>query len=750
MADRTVATGPETIFPDSTATPPRDASIEGLVGGGFVASYLVDDAASGVDAFLQRFDQNGNKVGAPIQLADDSAFKSQSDLAALENGGFVAVRTVETFFPVARFATQVSVFDAAGNRVRGPFNPTSDLFDFDSQGAREVSPLYGGGFVVSWQNELRGSDGNEVKARIFDSEGRSQGPELLIATFEADNFGSSVSIAPLVTGGFVAGYTLQNSQRASDGMSVYAQIFDVHGNRSGGPIPVSSTIDHLLYDTNVTAGIFGSFRITWTDLTSDDIRAQDFASNGTRVGGEKTLEDVGNLVAGLDVDELPGTLNTGTVATWLDGQTVHAQVFAGSAELGAELSFSGGSSYPVSDIAGLAPDRYALTWTGAGGAHVQVFMLVANDAPVAADDILSGTRDFALTIAPSALVANDNAVDGDALSIGAVANAVHGTVGFGPDGRIVFTPEAGYLGTASFEYTVADASGAADTGVVTITLTDTLNLGDGDDRVTAPSDSAVVINGGGGNDTLSGGNGNDSLNGGTGNDMLGGGGGDDRLTGGTGDDVLTGGGGRDVFVFDNQGPSGADRITDLGPTDLIATTRAIRDSNGDGIIIFGRNRSLDLADGSTVTIAGTGALRYLGATDGLHYYATAATLPGGHVIEDRIGSETLTGAAGVALGDVFFVDAALALSLGADRLLNFGAGDILATTVAFSDRNNDGIIGTGRDRSFDLPGGSRVAIYGDDGTIVTSLEFDGTVAAHGVEYFIYSLVGSPVGAAQLV
>jgi Ca2+-binding RTX toxin-like protein len=91
-----------------------------------------------------------------------------------------------------------------------------------------------------------------------------------------------------------------------------------------------------------------------------------------------------------------------------------------------------------------------------------------------------------------------------------------------------------------------------------------VNAADGDDRVSISSAIDSVINGGGGNDTLTGGNGDDTLSGDAGND---------RLTGGLGSDVLLGGEGRDVLnaqdgVSDRNvdGGPGGDRIT-ADPTD---------------------------------------------------------------------------------------------------------------------------------------------------------------------------------------
>ncbi|MGJ3627260.1 calcium-binding protein [Sphingomonas sp. MMS24-JH45] len=79
------------------------------------------------------------------------------------------------------------------------------------------------------------------------------------------------------------------------------------------------------------------------------------------------------------------------------------------------------------------------------------------------------------------------------------------------------------------------------------------------------------------------------------------------IEGRLGNDTLRGDAGdrtSQVFFFDTALglDFGNDRITNFGANDLLVTTSAIRDSDGDGIVTFGGNRVLDLPDGTTVNI----------------------------------------------------------------------------------------------------------------------------------------------------
>ena len=137
---------------------------------------------------------------------------------------------------------------------------------------------------------------------------------------------------------------------------------------------------------------------------------------------------------------------------------------------------------PEANYFGLASYQYTVS-DGAGGNTVgTVVMNLAqvNDAPVAADDILSNTlEDTALHISFASLLGNDSDADShnsqwggtdDVLTITVVGNAVHGTVAL-MNGEVVFTPDANYHGPASFAYQVSDSSGAVSQALATFSVT---------------------------------------------------------------------------------------------------------------------------------------------------------------------------------------------------------------------------------------------------------------------------------------
>lgn len=87
--------------------------------------------------------------------------------------------------------------------------------------------------------------------------------------------------------------------------------------------------------------------------------------------------------------------------------------------------------------------------------------------PVAQDDFAVTRRDQAVTVA---VLANDSDPDGDALTVTAVADPAHGSAAQNADGTVTYTPDAGFAGSDSFEYSISDGAGGTDSATVFVTV----------------------------------------------------------------------------------------------------------------------------------------------------------------------------------------------------------------------------------------------------------------------------------------
>ncbi len=241
---------------------------------------------------------------------------------------------------------------------------------------------------------------------------------------------------------------------------------------------------------------------------------------------------------------------------------------------------------PLGDFNGTASFEYEIRdlFGLRDTARVEVDVQPVNDRPTPELDHASVARDDLLLLRSADLLSNDTDAEGDVLLLLAAQGAAHGSVALDTQGRVVYTPADGFVGTDQFRYIVSDGSDSSE-GVVEVEVFDPyagwrqgtsdndnfppvlaaanrIYGAGGDDKLSGGIRDDLLA-GGRGNDTIAGMPGNDRLDGGDGNDTLGGGSGNDLLFGGRGDDALAGGWGADTFVF--RRGDGSDTIEDFSP-----------------------------------------------------------------------------------------------------------------------------------------------------------------------------------------
>lgn len=114
---------------------------------------------------------------------------------------------------------------------------------------------------------------------------------------------------------------------------------------------------------------------------------------------------------------------------------------------------------PASNFNGSTELSYAVS-DGAGNVvtgKVDVTVAAVNDRPEPAVDQYTTMRGQQLIIpAAAGLLANDLDPEGDPLTVTGYGSAAHGVVEIDADGSLRYTPNAGYIGTDTIEYTVSD------------------------------------------------------------------------------------------------------------------------------------------------------------------------------------------------------------------------------------------------------------------------------------------------------
>ncbi|SFC39436.1 calcium-binding protein [Tropicimonas isoalkanivorans] len=594
-------------------------------------------------------------------------YQWEPTVAGLDGGNYViAWTTGDSSQDGSKSAIKAQIFGADGATIGSEFLVNSEAMD--GQYSPATTGLAGGGFVVTWQSEVRFQDQAfmAIKAQIFDAEGVKQGTEFLVNN-EAEYNQTRPKVTGLDDGRFVVTWEAPDPINDGSGHAIKAQIFDADGTKSGSEFLVNTQVTNDQMSPSITALASGGFVATWqtgnftqngsenAPEPEDAIKAQMFDSEGTKQGGEF---QVNTETAEMQMDATTtGLANGGFVVTWCTGDpsqdgsgtAVKAQVFdADGSKTGGEILVNteaeGSQMRPT--ITSLADGGFVITW----------------DTSDAAQD-------------GSAYAIKAQVFDADGTKLGseflvnteAASSQVTPTVASLPDGGFAIawqTYDAAQDGSGDAikaQVFTVNTNSTTDDDSPTGTMEDDILTGTkGDDTIRALAGNDLV-SGLRGDDLLNGGAGNDILDGGAGNDRLQGGGGDDVLIGRSGNDVLTGGAGADTFRFTNSS-EGADTITDFtqgkdvidllqaGVTGLDAMDIDTQTSPGDTVLTFGTTQitlegiSGGLKDADFVFLAsGTGSDDVL---YGNRHGNTLAGHAGNDQIFGRRGADHLDGGAG--------------------------------------------------------------------------------------------------------
>jgi hypothetical protein len=108
--------------------------------------------------------------------------------------------------------------------------------------------------------------------------------------------------------------------------------------------------------------------------------------------------------------------------------------------------------------------------TEANGGVWWSFTTSATSPPAAADDSFATNVETALVIAAPGVLGNDLENGGGAVSAVLITGVTSGTLAFSGSGGFTYTPNAGFVGVATFTYRATNARGAGNVATVTITV----------------------------------------------------------------------------------------------------------------------------------------------------------------------------------------------------------------------------------------------------------------------------------------
>jgi hypothetical protein len=207
----------------------RDTTISALDDGGFIVSWTSFENGLNPDIHAQRYDMNGKAVGAEFRVnAYTADGQNDPSIAALADGGFV-VSWYSYMGAVPGTDIHAQRYDANGQAVGAEFQVNTTTASY--QHNPTIAALADGGFVVCWDSTEAGGGGVDIYAQRYDGNGKAVGAEFRVNS-NTDSLQENPTIAALADGGFVVSWS-SPVDNYGGGYGIYAQRYDANGDPVG-------------------------------------------------------------------------------------------------------------------------------------------------------------------------------------------------------------------------------------------------------------------------------------------------------------------------------------------------------------------------------------------------------------------------------------------------------------------------------------------------------------------------------------
>jgi len=313
------------------------------------------------DLFAQRFDAAGSRLGDNFRVSDSAVAGDQDMSGAWAAPGGVALLAWDD----RRFGLTGDIFaqflNPDGTRLDTNFRVNDDPVGTANQYEPAVSGDSSGRFAVAWMDGRGGGGAMDwnVFGQRFGPLGQRLGANIQVTTDTSVQWSPDVSCGP--GGEFVV--TWDDGRNGN--WDVYGQRYAADGGPRGQNFRVNDdngSADQM--SSGVAVNTYGEFMVVWTDRRNgqNDVYARRFDAAGNPLGASFMLNDV---VTGSQADPaIKARPDGGYWAAWSDGRSVGADIYC------QRLSRSGGklgANFRVNDDRGSALQRCSSIGMDANG-----------------------------------------------------------------------------------------------------------------------------------------------------------------------------------------------------------------------------------------------------------------------------------------------------------------------------------------------------------------------------------------------
>lgn len=243
------------------------------------------------DLFAQRFDSAGDRLQDNFRVSDSTAGGDQ-DLS----GAWIAPDNVALLaWDDRRFGLTGDIFaqflKADGSPMGHNFRVNDDAIGYANQYEPDISGDTAGRFVVAWMDG-RGENAYDwnIFCQRYNSLGQKLGENVQVTTDTSTQWSPDVGCG--ASGVFVVTW----DDERNGNWDVYGQRYDASGNPAGENFKVNDdggSADQL--GSGVAVNRYGEFVVVWTDGRSgvDDVYARSYDAGGNPLGPSFRLSDVG-------------------------------------------------------------------------------------------------------------------------------------------------------------------------------------------------------------------------------------------------------------------------------------------------------------------------------------------------------------------------------------------------------------------------------------------------------------------------